>query len=83
MNPESQPQKVAHLRNLYRRTGFDHTAGEVKVGFGFIHDGSVDTVESFLDPAAFNLWNSSPLCTRFIRFPNIEVNAHTHVPRPI
>ena len=53
---ESQPQKVAHLRNIYRRTGFDHTAEEVKVGFGFIHDGSIDTVESFLDLAAFNIW---------------------------
>ncbi|MCH2103118.1 MAG: beta-propeller fold lactonase family protein [Planctomycetes bacterium] len=53
---ESQPQKVAHLRNLYRRTGFDHDAAEVKVGFGFIHDGSIDTVESFLDLQVFNIW---------------------------
>lgn len=53
---ESQPQKVAHLRNLYRRTDFDHTLSEVKVGFGFIHDGSVDTIASFLDLPAFNFW---------------------------
>jgi DNA-binding beta-propeller fold protein YncE len=53
---ESQPQKVAHLRNLYRKTGFDETLSEVKVGFGFIHDGSVDTVESFLDLDAFDFW---------------------------
>ena len=53
---ESQAQKVAHLRNLYRRTGFDASAAEVKSGFGFIHDGSIDTIESFLNLSAFSGW---------------------------
>lgn len=53
---ESQAQKVAHLRNVYRRTGFDQSAAEVKAGFGFIHDGSIGTVMDFLGINAFSLW---------------------------
>ena len=53
---ESQAQKVAHLRNVYRRTGFDTEAAEVKSGFGFIHDGSVATVMDFLDLNVFSPW---------------------------
>jgi len=53
---ESQAQKVAHLRNVYRRTGFDQSAAEVKAGFGFIHDGSVATVMDFLGLNAFSFW---------------------------
>jgi DNA-binding beta-propeller fold protein YncE len=53
---ESQAQKVAHLRNVYRRTGFDQSAPEVKAGFGFIHDGSIGTVMDFLGLNAFSFW---------------------------
>ena len=43
--------KVPQLRNLYERTGFSATQLESTVGFGFQHDGTFDSLESFLsDP---------------------------------
>jgi YVTN family beta-propeller protein len=52
---ETQHFKVAHLRNAYQKVGMfglaggpaDPTAPQVR-GFGYLHDGSVDTVMSFL-----------------------------------
>ncbi len=41
--------KVPQLRTLYEKSGFD-LSGPSLVGFGFRHDGTVDTLERFLEP---------------------------------
>ncbi|MEO8602964.1 MAG: hypothetical protein ABI629_10335, partial [bacterium] len=64
---ETQIMKVAHLRNLYQKVGmFGMTSvgffnsgdngfkGAQIRGFGFLHDGSVDTVFRFLEATVFN-----------------------------
>ena len=64
---ETQVMKVAHLRNLYQKVGmFGMTGvdffnsgdngfkGNQIRGFGFLHDGSVDTVFRFLQATVFN-----------------------------
>ena len=45
---ESQDFKVPQLRGLYQKLGLRNSAGEQLSGFGFIHDGSVDTLLDFL-----------------------------------
>ncbi|MEZ5571252.1 MAG: thrombospondin type 3 repeat-containing protein [Halioglobus sp.] len=58
---ESQHFKVAHMRNLYQKVGMfglsttpTFTGDQIR-GFGFLHDGSVDTVDHFLSANVFNL----------------------------
>ena len=65
---ETQEFKVPHLRNAYQKVGmfgmpdvnfidiFDtqHTGDQVR-GFGFLHDGSIDTVFHFLHATVFSL----------------------------
>jgi YVTN family beta-propeller protein len=60
---EGEPQnfKVAHMRNLYAKIGMFgdstksvHFGNQVR-GFGFLHDGSIDTVATFLSAPVFNL----------------------------
>ncbi len=59
---EGEPQmfKVAHLRNAYQKVGMfgiapgSHTGPQVR-GFGFLHDGSVDTIANFLSASVFDL----------------------------
>jgi YVTN family beta-propeller protein len=66
---EGEPQefKVAQLRNMYEKVGMfgmpdvqffnsgnnSHQGDQIR-GFGFLHDGSVDTLLRFLDAALFN-----------------------------
>jgi YVTN family beta-propeller protein len=45
---ESQDFKVPQLRGLYQKLGFQNATGEQLSGFGFIHDGSIDTLLDFL-----------------------------------
>ncbi|MBT8149655.1 MAG: thrombospondin type 3 repeat-containing protein, partial [Gammaproteobacteria bacterium] len=60
---ENEPQnmKIAHLRNLYQKIGMFGTSnlggpGTDQVrGFGFLHDGSVGSVDDFLNNPVFNL----------------------------
>ncbi|NQX87647.1 MAG: thrombospondin type 3 repeat-containing protein [Halioglobus sp.] len=54
---ENEPQfmKVAHMRNMYHKVGMFRVAGDQVRGFGFLHDGSVDTVETFLRAPVFGL----------------------------
>ncbi|MCR9248732.1 MAG: beta-propeller fold lactonase family protein [bacterium] len=54
----SSPQqtKVAQLRNLYRREGFRRAFAPTKAGFGFTHDGAVDTLDQFVQLSQFNNW---------------------------
>jgi hypothetical protein len=40
--------KAAHLRNLYQKIGRFNVAGPQVSGYGLLHDGSFDTVASFL-----------------------------------
>jgi len=60
---EGEPQnfKIAHMRNLYAKVGMfgnsvggGNTGQQVR-GFGFLHDGSVDTVNNFLSAPVFSL----------------------------
>ena len=63
----TQTFKVPHLRNLYQKIGmFGHAEGDLITpgdnapmgpqvrGFGFLHDGSVDTLFRFLHSTRFN-----------------------------
>jgi DNA-binding beta-propeller fold protein YncE len=68
---EGEPQtfKVAHMRNLYHKVGmFGHSSSDISSdtqghrgdqirGFGFLHDGSHDTIETFLSAGVFNTNN--------------------------
>lgn len=47
--------KVPQLRNLYKRTGFDTSQGLNTAGFGFLHDGSVDTIARFVSEPVFQV----------------------------
>ncbi len=59
---ETQQFKVPHMRNMYDKIGmFGQTPGpelgdQVR-GFGFLHDGSVDTIFNFLGASVFTLNN--------------------------
>jgi len=66
---ENEPQllKIAHLRNLYQKIGMfgmpqipfvnggdnAHKGDQIR-GFGFLHDGSIDTIFRFHDAIVFN-----------------------------
>jgi len=65
----SQIFKVPHLRNAYTKVGmfgllfgpgggFQHTGDQVR-GFGYSHDGSVDTLFRFVSGAVFNFPNDA------------------------
>jgi hypothetical protein len=47
--------KVPQLRNLAEKVGFDMTQGSNRAGFGFIHDGSVDSLARFVAEPIFNV----------------------------
>ena len=50
---ESQTFKVAHMRNLYAKVGMFQSSGDQVRGFGFLHDGSVDTLFRFVSASVF------------------------------
>ena len=57
----SQDMKVAHLRNLYKKSGFKDSTGVVnKKGFGFTHNGSFDNLFDFLQLPVFNFGANVP-----------------------
>ncbi len=45
--------KVPHLRNMHEKVGFDCTQTENNAGFGFLHDGSVDSLARFVSEPLF------------------------------
>lgn len=53
--------KVPHLRNLYEKVGMDLHSTSSRAGFGFLHDGSVDTIQRFLAEPVFNVPNLQAL----------------------
>jgi YVTN family beta-propeller protein len=60
---EGEPQnaKVPHMRNLYAKIGMFGVGGDQVRGFGFLHDGSVDTLKTFLEAGVFSLNNAQEL----------------------
>jgi YVTN family beta-propeller protein len=56
---ESQDFKVPQLRGLYQKTGFFRAPGEQVTGYGFLHDGSTDTLFSFLHASVFTFQNDA------------------------
>ncbi len=70
---ETQFFKIAHLRNLYQKVGMfgmidvpffnalnTGAQGDQIRGFGFLHDGSVDSVFRFLNATVFNRSGTNP-----------------------
>lgn len=47
--------KVPQLRNQYDKVGFELKRADSTAGFGFLHDGSVDSISSFLSARAFSV----------------------------
>ncbi|NOT31775.1 MAG: hypothetical protein HOP15_15120, partial [Planctomycetes bacterium] len=45
--------KVPHLRNLYERTGFSGLQPESTAGFGYVHDGSIGSLEILANEPLF------------------------------
>jgi hypothetical protein len=45
--------KTPHLRNVYEKTGFNMTQLSNTSGFGVLHDGSVDSLERFVNEPVF------------------------------
>ena len=56
---DTQSVKVPQLRNMYEKTGFFVNSQSNDRGFGFIKDGSVDTLFAFLQFSGFN-FNQNP-----------------------
>lgn len=57
----NRSMKVAHLRNMYDKTGFDLTQPENTAGFGFLHDGSIDSLARFMSEPAFEFRNDQEI----------------------
>jgi YVTN family beta-propeller protein len=47
--------KISQLRNLYEKVGMDFTQTSNLAGFGFAHDGAVDSIARFITEPVFNL----------------------------
>lgn len=47
--------KTPQIRNAYEKVGFDTTQLVNRAGFGFLHDGSVDSLARFISEPAFNV----------------------------
>ncbi|MGB0715229.1 MAG: hypothetical protein ACPGXK_05085 [Phycisphaerae bacterium] len=47
--------KTPQLRNLYDKVGFETTQGTNLAGFGFLHDGSVDSIARFVSEPVFSV----------------------------
>lgn len=52
---DGSTRKVPQLRNLHEKVGFDTTQVENLAGFGFLHDGSVDSLARFIGLPPFNI----------------------------
>ena len=54
---ENEPQhmKVPHNRNMYQKVGMFSVAGDQVRGTGFLHDGSTDTLRTFVSAPVFSL----------------------------
>jgi YVTN family beta-propeller protein len=50
---ESQDFKIPQLRGMYQKVGMQNAPGQQLAGFGYIHDGSIDTLLDFLREPVF------------------------------
>ncbi len=50
--------KIPQLRNLYDKVGFEATQLRSRAGFGFLHDGSVDSLARFVSEPVFTVSGS-------------------------
>jgi YVTN family beta-propeller protein len=53
--------KIPHLRNMHEKTGFDMQLTDNTRGFGYIHDGSVDSLARFLAEPVFTFQNDQQI----------------------
>lgn len=53
--------KVPHLRNMHEKGGFNTTLMENTAGFGFLHDGTIDSIERFIAEPVFNFQNDQQI----------------------
>lgn len=51
----NKSMKIPHLRNIHEKTGCNFTQTSNRAGFGYQHDGTVDSIERFLSLPAFNV----------------------------
>ncbi|MCC6677831.1 MAG: hypothetical protein IT436_11855 [Phycisphaerales bacterium] len=47
--------KIPQTRNMHKKSGFNTTILENTAGFGFLHDGSVDSIERFVSEPVFTV----------------------------
>jgi YVTN family beta-propeller protein len=47
--------KVPQLRNMYEKVGFEATQPSNRAGFGFLHDGAVDSIARFVSEPVFGV----------------------------
>ncbi|MCH7665294.1 MAG: hypothetical protein IH936_05115 [Acidobacteria bacterium] len=52
---EQRGFKVPHLRNLYDKVGMETTQKNSRAGFGFFHDGSIDSLARFVSTEVFDV----------------------------
>ena len=61
---DTQSVKVPQLRNMYEKTGFFKSSSANNKGFGFVKDGSIDTIFEFLQFSGFTFNpNANPPAT--------------------
>ena len=46
------------MRNMYHKVGMFSQPGDQVRGFGYLHDGSIDTVKTFLSDGPFSINNT-------------------------
>ncbi len=49
----TQSMKIAQLRNMYKKTGFTSLGSNNNRGFGYIHDGTFESISTFLTSSVF------------------------------
>ncbi len=49
--------KVPHLRGLYDKVGMEYTKRTSRAGFGFFHDGAIDSLARFVGAETFDVRN--------------------------
>lgn len=53
----NRAMKIPHLRNQFEKTGCNFTQTSNRAGFGYQHDGAIDSLERFLSEGAFDVVN--------------------------
>ena len=61
LDQQAQSMKVPQLRNMYEKTGRDDNSSNNNSGFGFVHDGTFDSLESFFSLGVFTFQNAQEI----------------------